>query len=63
MTMVSAADIKAKFEKYVRVLKITKKPDIDEFSASLKITGIGILIIGAIGFIVYLVAYYSGVFG
>jgi protein transport protein SEC61 subunit gamma and related proteins len=38
----------------VRVLRITKKPNKEEFSTSLKITGIGIAIIGAIGFIIFL---------
>lgn len=36
----------------VRVFKITKKPQSFEFKSVLKITGIGILIIGLMGFIV-----------
>jgi protein transport protein SEC61 subunit gamma-like protein len=38
----------------VRVFKITKKPDKQEFMMVSKIAGVGILIIGAIGFIVHL---------
>jgi len=37
-----------------RVLKITEKPDREEFSMSAKVTGAGMIIIGAIGFIFYL---------
>ena len=39
----------------VRVLKVTKKPDKTEFLTIVKISGIGILVIGAIGFFITLV--------
>jgi protein transport protein SEC61 subunit gamma and related proteins len=39
----------------VRVLRITKKPGKEEFATSVKITGIGIAIIGAIGFVIFLI--------
>jgi protein transport protein SEC61 subunit gamma and related proteins len=39
----------------VRVFKITKKPTKDEFKTISKVAGIGILIIGLIGFIVHVV--------
>jgi protein transport protein SEC61 subunit gamma-like protein len=35
-----------------RVLHVSKKPGRDEFTNVAKITGIGVLIIGAIGFII-----------
>lgn len=38
----------------LRVLKITKKPDSFEFKTIVKAAGLGILIIGAIGFIIHL---------
>lgn len=38
-----------------RVLLVTKKPTKDEFKTIFKISGIGILVIGAIGFLVHLV--------
>ncbi len=38
-----------------RVFKITKKPSREEFKAIVKVSGIGILIIGAIGFIIQMV--------
>ena len=37
-----------------RVLHITKKPNKQEYLSLLKVTGIGISIIGAIGFIIFL---------
>lgn len=36
----------------IRVLRITKKPDKAEFTTIVKASGLGILIIGLIGFIV-----------
>lgn len=62
MKMISLGDIKSKIQKYIRVLKITKKPSKEEFLAALKITGIGVLLIGLIGFIIYLIMKYSGIF-
>lgn len=39
----------------IRVLKITKKPTKEEFKNISKVSGLGILIIGLIGFIVHLI--------
>ena len=36
----------------LRVLKVTKKPDAIEFKTIVKVSGLGILIIGLIGFVV-----------
>ncbi len=49
-------DLKAKLNEYKRVLKISSKPDREEFEMSAKITGAGMIIIGIIGFFFYLVA-------
>lgn len=38
-----------------RVFKITKKPEGLEFKSIVKVTGIGILIIGLIGFIIHII--------
>lgn len=38
---------------YLRVLKLTKKPSREEFLTIAKVAGIGILAVGAIGFIIY----------
>ncbi len=42
-------------ERIRRVLLVSSKPDKYEFKQSLKITGIGLMIIGAIGFVIFLV--------
>jgi protein transport protein SEC61 subunit gamma and related proteins len=38
----------------VRVLRLTKKPNKTEYLTIVKVTGLGIAIIGAIGFIIFL---------
>lgn len=40
--------------KYSRILKMARKPTKDEYGKSSIITGAGIIIIGGIGFIIYL---------
>jgi protein transport protein SEC61 subunit gamma and related proteins len=39
----------------VRVFKITKKPTREEFKTISKVAGLGILVIGLLGFLVHLV--------
>ncbi|MEK6949360.1 MAG: protein translocase SEC61 complex subunit gamma [Nanoarchaeota archaeon] len=39
----------------VRVLKVTKKPDKEELKTIVKISGLGMLLIGLIGFLITLV--------
>ena len=39
--------------KYSRILKMAKKPTPDEYSKVLMITGIGIILIGSLGFTIY----------
>ena len=41
-----------------RVLLVTKKPTKDEFKTIFKISGLGILLIGFIGFLIHLVKTY-----
>lgn len=43
-------------ERIRRVLLVSSKPDKEEFKQSVKITGLGILVIGLIGFIIFLIA-------
>jgi protein transport protein SEC61 subunit gamma-like protein len=38
-----------------RVLTITKKPDAEEFKTIVKISGLGMLVIGAVGFILFII--------
>lgn len=47
---------KDKIREYQRVLKISDKPDREEFEMSAKVTGAGMLIIGLMGFLFYLVS-------
>jgi protein transport protein SEC61 subunit gamma-like protein len=47
-------------KQYRRVLYVSKRPDRDEYINVAKITGIGIIIIGVIGFIVYMIAVLLG---
>ena len=44
--------IKSFIHQSIRVLKITKKPDATEFKTIVKVSGLGILIVGLIGFII-----------
>ncbi len=48
--------------KYGRVLRMARKPDRKEFGQQAKITGLGVLLVGAIGFIVfYIMRFVPGV--
>lgn len=50
--------------KYGRVLKMARRPTPDEYSKVVMITGIGIVAIGALGFVVYWIMRYGpGFFG
>jgi protein transport protein SEC61 subunit gamma-like protein len=42
--------------KYGRVLKMARKPTPDEYHKSSLITGIGILLVGGLGFLIWVVA-------
>lgn len=41
--------------KYGRVLKMARKPDSEEFNQVAKVTAVGMLVIGALGFLIYFV--------
>jgi protein transport protein SEC61 subunit gamma-like protein len=43
---------------YGRVLKMARKPTSEEYSKTIIVTGIGIVLIGGLGFIIYLVWEY-----
>ena len=47
-------------ERIRRVLLVSNKPDKYEYKQTVKITGIGIVIIGIIGFIIFLVVQAIG---
>ncbi len=48
--------LKDRFKKYIRVLRVTKKPDAQEFMNIAKITSLGILVIGLLGFLINTIA-------
>ena len=41
--------------KYGRVLKMARKPTSEEYEKTSKITGVGILAVGALGFTIYII--------
>jgi protein transport protein SEC61 subunit gamma-like protein len=47
--------LKSFYGECVRVLRITKKPDKMEYTTIVKVSGIGIALIGLIGFLITLV--------
>ncbi|MDY6768517.1 MAG: protein translocase SEC61 complex subunit gamma [Candidatus Nanohaloarchaea archaeon] len=53
--------VKQKIAEWRRVLKITRKPDREEFTMSAKVTGAAILLLGAIGFSIYAGATMLGI--
>ncbi len=48
------------WESAKRVLIVSKKPDGKEYTTLLKITGLGILLIGFIGYVIYLIFTITG---
>ncbi|MBR2558214.1 MAG: protein translocase SEC61 complex subunit gamma [Methanobrevibacter sp.] len=57
-------DVQERFQKFIkdskRVLKVSRKPDSKEYIEMAKVTSIGVLIIGAIGFVVVLIGQLIG---
>lgn len=51
------AKLKVRLESYKRVINVSRKPDRAEFLSSLKITGSGIVLVGLIGFVIFLVYF------
>ncbi len=49
--------LKNKLKQYKRVLSVSHKPDKDEFRKSMKITGSGIIFLGIIGFVIFLIYF------
>lgn len=52
---ISLENITGSIKQYIRILKLTRKPSKDEFLTISKVAGAGIVLIGVIGFIIYLV--------
>lgn len=50
-----AGNVPLRLNEYIRVLKLTRKPSREEFSVIAKVAGAGILLVGFIGFIIYII--------
>lgn len=48
--------VKRFFRECHRVLKVTKKPDSVEFKTIVKVSGLGMVIMGLVGFLVQIIA-------
>jgi len=48
---------KETLEGYRRVIAVSRKPDKEEFLSTARITGLGIVIIGVTGFVIYMLYY------
>ena len=52
-------NVKERFDKFVkdskRVLKVSRKPDKEEYFDFAKVTALGILVIGVIGFVIVII--------
>jgi len=46
--------------RYGRVLQMARKPTHEEFSRVVMLTALGLLVIGAVGFAIYLIFIYGG---
>jgi protein transport protein SEC61 subunit gamma-like protein len=53
-------NIRETLTRYKRVLMIARKPDKDELKETARVCGIGILLIGLIGFIFYIISVFGG---
>jgi protein transport protein SEC61 subunit gamma-like protein len=53
LSNINSASINQSLKTYLRVLKLTKKPSREEFLTIAKVAGLGILAIGFIGFLIY----------
>jgi protein translocase SEC61 complex gamma subunit len=49
-----------KINDYKRVLSVAEKPTVEELKEIIKICGIGMTILGAIGLIFYIIFYFIG---
>ena len=47
--------LSSEYNKYLRVCKLLKKPSMEEFKTISKVSAIGILIIGALGFAISII--------
>jgi len=53
-------NIREKLKEYVRVIKLNKAPDREKFLETLRVCILGISVLGAIGFVFYLISMILG---
>ena len=53
-------NIRETLKRYKRVLMIARKPDAEELKDTARICGIGLLLIGLVGFIFYIISVLGG---
>ncbi len=53
--------IKEQIRNWKRVLRIARKPDKYEYTSTAKVCAIGLVLIGFIGFVIYLIFMFSGI--
>lgn len=58
MPEMNKAGISEFFRKYWRVLKLARRPTKDEFFKISAVSAVGIVIIGVLGFVIYLIFHY-----
>lgn len=49
-------NIKERLENYRRVLMVSRKPTMEDFKLTAKISAVGIIAIGLVGFVIYLLS-------
>jgi len=54
-------NMKDRLRKYIRVLIVARKPNRDEFISASKVSAAGIVLIGLIGFAIFLVFLFAGI--
>jgi protein transport protein SEC61 subunit gamma-like protein len=50
-------NLRERLSQYRRTIEVSRKPDKEEFFNAARITGVGMLLIGAIGLIIFLIYY------
>jgi protein transport protein SEC61 subunit gamma-like protein len=53
-------DVKSKLLEWKRILQVARKPSMEEFITSSRICTLGIIVIGAIGFAIFLAFAFLG---
>lgn len=49
------SDISGKVREYIKILRMTRKPDNEEFFTTTKVALVVMAVIGAVGFLIYLI--------